>query len=143
MREPGGYRMVGSGLLSLALVSLILVGWDSVAGAPPIPPPVFGITSVTPNPIPAAGGVVTLEVTWTNDFGAGPCTITSSPPLAGLPAQIPCLGYGEAPFNVTVPPNPGTKNIRFQFFNNGSKMDVRDGMWFRHSVAQLHFHTRS
>ena len=69
------------------------------------PPPVIGLFTATPAPLPQAGGPVELSA---EVIGATSCVFSSAPVLTGLPQTVPCTG-GTGSVSVTVPANTTTK----------------------------------
>ena len=77
----------------------------------PTPAPTVSSPTVTPSSVTSSGGLVTLSATVATAIS---CTFSSSPPVPGLPAAIPCTN-GTATQQVMIPADTGKKAITFRF----------------------------
>jgi photosystem II stability/assembly factor-like uncharacterized protein len=81
--------------------------------------PIITDFTASPSVLPAAGGTTTL--TW-NAINATSCTVTSSPPVSGLPTGAPCetASGGSETAKVSLPPSAMTGVYTFTLTASGA-----------------------
>ena len=115
--EPTRYRKVqrraldnlAVGLLVVLSITLLTAGEMTPAGAAAVNPPTVTGFKITTTAL--AGGYVSFTA---NVVGGSSCTLSSRPPLSGLPSTTPCSALGAWP-TVYVPANTSNKPKNYTF----------------------------
>ena len=110
--QPVRGRSAVRSAIVLSSVGLVISGmgllWTPAPATAKTPPPKIVSFKTNPSSLSNAGGKVELQA---NVQNAVSCTFSSTKPVSGLPATLPCSN-GTVATTVTFPANSGTKSVK-------------------------------